>query len=190
MSIYKKLSKMSRDKSMRENLYLLLNSERYKSKQYGTTDLGEGMAVIYQDLWGWWKPRYVLNHNDQTAFEFMDGNEYLVTVTQNDVDWDSLKNLPEEALDVARSLSFHFPSFIRYYENGVAVVSWQLNPDGRYYMDDDGFGMTNDVEIEIYGIIDTNGNVVVKFQKLKDNKDLIRMRREAEEIVRKRKGGI
>ena len=124
-----------------------------------------------------------MNHNKKTAFEFMDDNETLVTVTEDDVDWKSLKKLPEDAILRAKHLSFHFPSFIRAFKNGVAQVDWQLNPDGRYYMDDDGFGMTDDDEINIYGFIDTEGKVVVKFQMINDDKDLERMRKEAEEKV-------
>ena len=51
----------------------------------------------------------------------------------------------------------------RQYKNGVAEVEWQLNPDGMYYRDDDGFGMTDDEEINLYGAIDRKGKVVKKF---------------------------
>lgn len=132
MSIYKKLAKIKGDKTIEEKMY-----------------------EVYQVIWGWWKPRFVLNHTAKTAFEFMDSNERLVTVTTEDIDFDSLKKLPEEAIERAECLSFQFPSFIRGFRNGVARVDWQLNPDGRYYQDDDGFGMTDDEEIEIYGFIDT-----------------------------------
>ena len=184
MSIYKKLSKMSGDMSIDEKLYLLLNTEKYKKCLYRTYSLGEEMAVVYQVIWGWWKPRFVLNYSRKTAFEFMDSNECLVTVTTDDIDFDSLKKLPEDVVDVARCLSFHFPSFVREFENGVARVDWQLNPDGRYYMDDDGYGMTDDEEVEIYGFIDTEGNVLVKFRAIKDNNELETMRKEAEEKVK------
>ena len=36
-------------------------------------------------------------------------------------------------------------------------------PDGRYYMDDDGFGITDDEEIALIGKIDRTGKVVVPF---------------------------
>ena len=187
MSIYKKLDKMRGNMSADEKLYLLLNTEKYKKGQYDTRDLGEGMSVVYQVIWEWWKPRFVLNHNNKMAFEFMDGNEYLVTVTYDDIDWDSLKKLPEDVVYTAKSLSFHFPSFIRGFKNGVARVDWQLNPDGRYYMDDYGFGMTDDIEVEIYGFIDTQGNVVVKFQAVEEEHTLEDLRKQAEEIVHKNK---
>lgn len=180
MSIYKKLKKMVGNRSLEEKFYELLQTDTYKTGVYETYDLGEGMAVVHKDYQGWYKPWFVLNHNKKTAFQWMDDNETLVTVTEDDVDWKSLRKLPEEAVLVAKSLSFHYPSFIRKFKNGVAEVKWQLHPDGRYYMDDDGFGMTPDEEVNIYGFIDTEGKVVVRFQAINDGKDLERMRKEAE----------
>ena len=102
--------------------------------------------------------------------------------------------IPEEVLHIyqrymAQCLSFHFPSFIREFRNGVAQVDWQLNPDGRYYMDDDGYGMTPDVEINIHGFIDRNGHVLVKFRYVSDNKELEVMRKEAEQIEKQLNNG-
>ena len=166
-----------------KKLYLLLNTERCRSGLYKTEHVGEGMAVIYQVIWGWRKPRFVLN-NAKTAFIFMDRNECLVTVTTDDIDFNSLKDLPEDVVEVAQCLSIHFPSFIRWFHNGVVQVDWQLNPDGRYYLDDDGYGMADDEEIEVYGFIDTNGNVLVKFRAIKESSELETMRQEAEEKVK------
>lgn len=116
----------------------------------------------------------------------MTSGEKFATVTENDIDWDSLKGLPEEALDRAHRLSAHFPTRIRNFKNGVAQVSWQLNPDGMYYMDEDGYGMTDDEEIEIYGFIDRKGKVVVKFQHINEDWNLLKaMRKEAETIINK-----
>ena len=93
-----------------EKLYKVLNSDEYKNRPYEYSDLSEGMAVINETMWGWWKPRFLINHNTKRAYEFMDKGQSLVTVTTNDIDWDSLKNLPKDAIDRARALSFHFPS--------------------------------------------------------------------------------
>ena len=186
MSIYTKLGKMKGEWTLEKKLYELLSSGEYRGKFSEPEDLGEGMAVVYQNMMGWNKPRFVLNHNKKTAFEWMGADfAQLMTVTHKDIDWKSLKKLPEEAINVAERLSFHFPSFIRRFRNGVAEVEWQLNPDGRYYMDDDGYGMTGDIEINIYGFIDHEGKVVVKFQTIKDRNDLDRLRKEAEEMVKR-----
>lgn len=186
MSIYNKIMKMSGKESYDEKLYILLNTDKYGKNQYYIQNLGEGMSVINQVIWGWWKPRYLLNHNTKCAYEFIDAGMYLQTVTEDDIDWESLKKLPENAQNRVKELSFQFPSFIHGFCNGVSEVSWQLNPDGRYYMDDDGFGMTNDVEVEIYGFIDQNANVVVKFKYIQDINELKTMRIQAEDIVKKR----
>ena len=184
MSLYDKIKKVLGTECPEEMLYKVLNTDRYKKRPYEYTDLGEGMGVISETMWGWWKHRFLLNHNTKCAYEFMNSDQELVTVTQDDIDWDSLKDLPEDAQERARALSFHFPSFIRHLKNGVAEVSWQLNPDGRYYMDDDGFGMTDDEEIEIYGFIDTKSKVLVKFKNIKGYGELDTMRKLAEDMVK------
>ena len=119
MSIYDKINKMLGIESPEEKLYKVLNTDEYKERPYEYTDLGESMAVIGETMWGWWKHRFLINHNTKRAYEFMDKDQNLVTVTQDAIDWESLKNLPEDAQNTAKALSFHFPSFIRHFENGV-----------------------------------------------------------------------
>lgn len=187
MSIFKKISEMFVGMSDERKLYKLLQADEYKGSRYKTEDLNEGMAVIKESMWGWWKPHYLINHNSQCAYEFIDGMQVLQTVTEDDIDWDSLKGLPRDAQNRARGLSFHFPSFIRGFKNGVARVDWQLNPDGRYYMDEDGYGMTNDEEIEIHGFIDQNAKVVSKFRKVTAYDEFEAMRKEAEERAGQKK---
>lgn len=52
-------------------------------------------------------------------------------------------------------------------------------------MDEDGYGMTDDEEIEIYGFIDQSAKVVVKFKNINERYgELGKMRKEAEEFVK------
>lgn len=55
-----------------------------------------------------------------------------------------------------------------------------------YYMDEDGYGMTSDQEITIYGFIDRQGHVLVKFHAINDYKELDADRKKAERIVREK----
>lgn len=151
------------DMSEAEVLYQMLTSQEFKESPYEQNNLGEGMTEVSQVIWGYWKPRFVMDNNAKCAYEFMSIYEELQIVTDEDIDWDSLKGLPQDALDRAKAHSFHFPGCIDRYENGIAEVRWQLNPDGMYYRDEDGFGMTNDKEINIYGAVDRKGKVVKKF---------------------------
>ena len=185
MNFFKANKNQSND-SAAQDLYTRLNTEMYKSGSWRTEDNGEDMAIVSQVICQYWKPRFLLDHNTKCAYEFMTSREALTTVTEDDIDWDSLKELPEESIERARHLDAHFPTRIRSFENGVAQVSWQLNPDGMYYMDEDGYGMTDDDEVEIYGFIDRKGNVIVKFKNINEDWNLLKaMRKEAESIINK-----
>ena len=116
----------------------------------------------------------------------MDEEKKFVNFTTDDVDWKSLESLPEYMKERAQRLSALFPSFVLCFQDGVAEVHWQLNPGGRYYRDDDGYGMTDDEEITVYGFIDADMNVLVKFQYIgNDWERLKELRFEAERKLRK-----
>lgn len=163
MNIYDKIKRMPGDESYEQKMYKLLNTEHYTTGRYRTSDRFEDMSLIEQTIWSWWKPRFLLDHRSQCAYEIMDSYYELVTVTDEDIDWDSLKDLPENAIARATAHNAMFPTLIYGFHNGVAEVEWQINPDGKYWMDDDGFGMTNDQEIALFGLIDRTGQVVKKF---------------------------
>ncbi len=148
---------------LEEALFQILNTQKYKEHPFEHWDKKEGMVLVDQVIDGYWKPRFLMDFETKRAYEFMSLEEILQTVTDDDINWESIKDLPEDVLRVARLHSFHFPGYIYNYENGVAEVDWQLQPDGRYYMDEDGFGMTSDKEINIHGAIDREGRVVRKF---------------------------
>ena len=151
------------DMSEEEKLYRELCLSQYQGLPLVQNDLGEDMALVTQVIGRYWKPRYLMDKDARCAYEFMSIDEVLQIVTDEDIDWDSLKGLPQDAFERAKAHSFHFPGHVYQYKNGVAEVEWQLNPDGMYYRDEDGFGMTDDEEINLYGAIDRKGKVVKKF---------------------------
>ena len=151
------------DMSEEEKLYRELCLSQYQGLPLVQNDLGEDMALVTQVIGRYWKPRYLMDKEARCAYEFMSIDEVLQIVTDEDIDWDSMKGLPQDAFDRAKAHSFHFPGHVYQYKNGVAEVRWQLNPDGMYYRDEDGFGMTDDEEVNLYGAIDRKGKVVEKF---------------------------
>ncbi len=176
-----------REPSSAERLYTLLSESDFSGRNYRTDEYGDNMRIIEESIDGWWKQRYLLDDEKHCAYEIMNTGLRFVNFSSDDIDWESLKSLPKDAVGRAHWLSALYPSFVRQFKNGVAEVSWQLNPDGRYYMDDDGFGMTDDEEITIYGFIDRQMNVLVKFRYINDDWDQLKqMRAEAEDIVKRR----
>lgn len=149
---------------MSKELYAELIKPRYSRGCYEAVDRGENMTLIKESIWGWWKPRFLLDHRAKEAYVFLDENQYFANFGEEDVDLKSVKGVPDDAFARARTGNAMFPTFVGRFKGGVAEVSWQINPDGRYYMDDDGFGMTDDEEITLYGAIDRKGNVVKKYR--------------------------
>lgn len=189
MSVLKKLLKMNGPESDEEKLYKVLMTDTYKKGHYQWNDLGEGMESISVLVYDYWKQKYLLDHNRKIATVIMAGRCCWCHFTENDIDWKSVGKLPEEAVSTARQLSAFYPSFIRRFQNGVAEVDWQLIPDGRYWMDDDGYGMTSDVETPVYAMVDRDLNVLVKFQFIDgDYSKLKSMREEAERKLQQQNG--
>lgn len=163
-----------------EELFGVLEEARFELHPFGRSEMGEGMQVVWQAIDGWRKPRFLVDARARRAYHFMDENEYLLMVTDDDIDWESLSGIDEEMVDRARRHYGGFPTNIRGYQDGVAEVEWQINPDGRYYADEDGFGMTNDREVSLYSYIDRAGRPLVKFSHVGDDLSrLDRMRAEA-----------
>jgi hypothetical protein len=185
-SIQAKISKLAGydGLSYDEKMYVILLDDKYKGHPYEYDDLGEDMSLINRSINGWWKPRFLINHETKCAYEFMDSYGILNFVESKDINWKSIAKLDEELMERAKCRYGHFPVLLRRFNNGVGMVEWQLNPDGRYYMDDDGFGMTDDIEVSLFGYINKRCEVVVPFTYIKGNgNELERMRLKAEKIV-------
>lgn len=135
-----------------------------EDSKYDFVNLDEGMGVVKAVICGYWKPRFLVDHNAKCAYEFMSSDESLCTVGVDDIDWASLEGLPEKIVDRAHCRDAHFPTSVLRYKNGVAEVCWEINPDGMYYRDEDGYGMTDDEEVDLRGSIDRKGRVVEKFR--------------------------
>lgn len=163
-----------------EIFYQYLKKQKFSKGKYEVDCKEEKMVVIKQLIGKYWKPRCLMNHQTKCAYPIMDASEYITLFTTADIAWETLYGIPNEARERAKMLDAHFPTFIHRFVNGVAQVSWQINPDGRYYRDEDGFGMTDDEEITLYGFIDRNGKVVVKFRKIEDYGELDELRAYAE----------
>ena len=52
-------------------------------------------------------------------------------------------------------------------DNGGFLMVWEVQPDGRYWEDEDGFGGTSDLEVKLYSHIDTLGRFTAPFRLYK-----------------------
>ena len=160
-------------------LFHKLQSTLYKYGAYKKENLGEGMILVEELKGCYWKPRYLIDNEAETACEFMDSDYCLLTVTADNIAWETIDELPEKVKERARTLNAYFPTIIRGYHDNVAEVKWQINPDGRYYMDSDGYGETDDKEVALFSYIDRQGKPLVKFRMVKGSSELKEMKMEA-----------
>ena len=91
-----------------EKLYRELCLSQYQGLSLVQNDLGEDMALVTQVIGRYWKPRYLMDKEARCAYEFMSIDEVLQIVTDEDIDWDSLKGLPQDAFDRAKAHSFQY----------------------------------------------------------------------------------
>lgn len=58
------------------------------------------------------------------------------------------------------------------------IMLWEIQPDGRYWADEDGFGMENDEEITLYAFINQKGEFKGPFRiyRVGDRNEILRAR--------------
>ncbi len=151
-----------------QKLYIELSKPEYRKRPYHYVDKQENMSLIEGLVGRWWKPIYLVNHEAKCAYEIMDWHEVMHFVRHEDIVWESLTGLEPKAIKRAEARSAHFPTSLNQFENGIAQIDWQINPDGMYYMDSDGYGITDDDEITITGFINKRCQVIAPFRYLRD----------------------
>ena len=164
-------------------LYVELKKAQYDSRPYDRlTGMGNSMEIVEEVIDGYWRERFLINNAEKTAYELMDRSLHLTFLTEKDVDWESVRTLENNRN--AYSFSAYYQRFVvEKFKEGVALVEWTLYPDGRYFMDEDGYGMEDNDESVLYGFIDTRANVVIPFQA-KSWKELEKQRSEAVRIAK------
>ncbi len=167
-----------------QELYVELKKAQYDSRPYDRlTGMGDNMEIVEEVIDNYWRERFLINNADKTAYELMDRSLRLTFLTEKDVDWESVRTLDNNRN--AYSFSAYYQRFaVEKFKEGVALVEWTLYPDGRYFMDEDGYGMEDNDASVLYGFIDTHANVVIPFQA-KSWEGLEKMRPDAVLIAKK-----
>ena len=141
--------------------------------------IGEGMLWI-GDCRG---PLYFANYYTGKARQLLDENSNLVGFEDRDFDWEKLKTV-EYPYDVKHK-HVDYGGLGRYndFRDGICCLCWMLHPDGRYYADEDGYGMEDDEEENIYCIIDKDLRILIPWQPMTDGEMGERMREAREKLV-------
>ena len=144
---------------------------------YFHRDMGYGMLRFSNRSYGN-KQIFIVNPVLKKVYPISEPSGKLVGFTLDDIDWDNVNQL-EHNYDAKRLVADYGGLSIGDYQDGLARVDWMLYPDGRYFADEDGFGMEDNDEVNITAYIDTQCRVVVKFQDLDDDEKRKKLREEA-----------
>lgn len=131
--------------------------------------IGEGMAMFGQSR----GPLYIVNTGTNKIKKLVDENSKVVGFTKEDIDYKSLDGI-EHTGDAYR-MEVDYAGMGRYSDfcDGICAIYWMLYPDGMYFADEDGFGMEDNDEVEIYCVIDKDFNVLRPFRPVSDVRTLL-----------------
>lgn len=165
-----------------KELYKTLSADFKTEENFYFADRGEGM------MQGWENDSnriFLVNKKTKEAWELITSNGNLSFWDASAVEIALSFALPYRAQRNAVELHAPYHFGINEFKDGVAYVSWTLQPDGHYYVYEDGFGMEDDDEINFYAFIDTQANILIPFQPMDDSL-MARYRKQAVAISRNR----
>ena len=126
--------------------------------------VGEGCYVSYRpDLNGWGGFRFVdiaLCKDDVTVVrEMVNSDGYINDFPGwEEGDWlELVRGSKEKRITYCVEISE--------FKDAKALFSWMVQPDGGYWMDEDGFGMLPDAEVWLHALFDKTGRFVAQFSE-------------------------
>lgn len=149
-----------------KELYKRLSVDFKKEENFLFVNRGEGMM---QGLERNTKRVFLVNKKTREAWELISANGKFSFWDASAVEIASAFDLPDTSLCNVLELNSPYHFCINEFRDGIAYVSWTLQPDGRYYADEDGFGMEDDEEIRFDAFIDTQAHILIPFQAMDES---------------------
>ena len=92
----------------------------------------------------------------------------LVGFLDEEIDFEAIDKLDNSHNAHTRSIDYAGINRWMNCKNGLIALSWMLYPDGRYFADEDGFGMEDNDEVKVYCVMNENLEVVRPFAPVED----------------------
>lgn len=130
-------------------------------------NIGENMAVYN----GEGKSFTVINKKTGEARMFVSANGELLAA-DNEINFVAIKR---ECLHFngCKVVEYWFGRYSNF-KNGICALCWTIFPDGRYFADEDGFGMEDNDEEKVYCIINKKMEIIVPFQPMNDVEEMLK----------------
>ena len=128
---------------------------------YSIYERGEHILIFSRKGWGE-KEMYMVNTVTQKAYHLVDREGYIRSFSNDDIDPTVF-----EAGHTSRATALiveYTKLSVSQFKDGKATIEWMLYPDGRYFADEDGFGMEDNDEVNVAAVIDEDCKVIEKFK--------------------------
>lgn len=142
----------------------LMENQEIREK-YIIYERGEHILIFSRKGWGE-KEMYMVNTATQKAYHLVDRDGYIRTFTNDDIDPTVFE--AGHASKATALIVEYAKLSISQFKDGKATIEWMLYPDGRYFADEDGFGIEDNDEVNIAAVIDEDCKVIEKFKLVKD----------------------
>ena len=130
-------------------------------------DIGENMAVLS----GEGRSYTIINKETGKTRQLVSESGSLL-VADNEIDFNAIKKgCPD--FNGRKSVRYWFGRYDDF-RNGICAICWTIHPDGRYFADEDGFGMEDNDEEKVYCIINKDLEIIVPFQPMDNVRGMLK----------------
>ena len=110
---------------------------------------------------------YLVNKATGKARKIVE-QRHLVGFSDDEIDFATLDELPNSHNAHSRSINYARINRWSDCRNGIFALYWMLYPDGHYFADEDGFGMEDNEDLNVYCIMNDNLEVIRPFTVVPD----------------------
>lgn len=108
--------------------YIYMMEQSVKGTDYLTVPLGDEMYMMFRKNWHTNHERFLINAQRQRVYDISDAEGNLLFLTQEDINFEGISHL--EHIDNAHSLKAVWDFEIGSFSDDIALVRWQLYPNG------------------------------------------------------------
>ncbi len=131
--------------------YVYMMEQSARGKEYFTDPLGDEMFLMYRKNWHENHERFLRNAQHQRVYDISDAEGKLLFLNEEDIDFDGISHLANTGN--AKRLMAVYDFEIGMFTDNIALVRWQLYPDG-HMLNDGGTDFYDNNETSIYAYID------------------------------------
>ena len=138
---------------------------------------GENLLLVEEN-----EDRYLVNKATGKVRQIsMPG--YVVGFSDEEIDFETIDKMPHSQNAHSRRMDYGAICWWDHCQNGLLALCWTLYPDGRYFADEDGFGMEDNDELTVYCVLNDDLEVIRPFTVVPDIRALLQQLRKEKSLT-------